>query len=343
MIIRSRAPVRLSFAGGGTDLSPFTENSGGCVLSTTINKYVYGTLIPRYDENISLMSADYKKSAVFYDLNGIEFTGDLDLMKAVIRLMKPNHGFELFLRGDIPPNTGVGGSGAVGVALVGLFNHLKEKKMNKYEIAETAYKAEIEELKHITGRQDAYAASFGGFNFIEFKGNDFVRVNPVRIKEDYLLELEKHLILAYIGTRGESGKVQKLLVEQKEGYKEEEKIRVLESKKELVHEMKMVLERGDVEGFGELLEKEWEWKKKLHPEMTNTRVDEIRDLALKNGAISGKTTGAGIGGHMLFYCKPNKEHIVVEALEKAGIRVVDFSFDNTGLKTWEINKEWKKY
>src|SRR3989344_1628202 len=230
MLIRSRAPVRLSFAGGATDLSPYTEQKGGCVLSTTINKYVYGTLVPRYDENVRLMSADYKKTLVFYDVNEVKYDGDLDLMKAIAKLMKPKHGFELFLRSDMPPNTGVGSSGSVGVALVGLFNHLNSKKLNKYEIAEMAYKAEVEELKNVTGRQDAYAAAFGGFNFIEFKGNDFVRVIQLKISENTLLELQKHLVLAYIGSRGDSGQVQKMLVEQKDTYSEEEKIRTLDEK-----------------------------------------------------------------------------------------------------------------
>ncbi len=342
MIIRARVPVRLSFAGGATDLSPYTEQKGGCVISTTINKYIYGTLVPRYDNNVNLMSADYKKSLVFYDVKEMNYDGDLDLIKAIAKVMKPNHGFEIFLRSDIPPNTGVGSSGAVGVCLVGLFNHLKEQKLNRHEIAETAYKVEIEELKNVTGRQDAYAACFGGLNFIEFKGNDFVRVTPLKISEDTLLELEKHLVLAYIGARGNSGNVQRVLSEQQEGYREEDKIKALDTKKQMAVDMKLALEKGGLDKFAEIMKLDWEMKKKLHPEMTNPRVDELYDLAVKHGAVSAKTTGAGVGGHMLFFCKSNKEHEVVKALEEAGVRVVDFSFDCSGLKTWEVKDKWER-
>ena len=342
MIIRSRAPVRLSFAGGGTDVSPYTEKKGGAILSTTINRYVYGTLIPRHDENVNLMSADYKKSMVFYDVNEMNYDGDLDLMKAVVRVMKPKHGFEIFLMSDIPPNTGVGSSGSVGVNLVGLFNHLMEKKLNKHEIAETAYKIEIEELGNVTGRQDAYAACFGGLNFIEFKGNEFVRVTPLNIKEDVLLELEKHLVLAYIGKRGESGDIQKVLREQKDAYSEEEKIKVLDMKKQMAIDMKLALEKGDLDKFAELMSRDWEEKKKLHKGYVSEKVDRLHEIGIRHGAVSAKTTGAGVGGHMLFYCKSNKEHEVVRALENAGVRVVDFSFENGGLKIWEVKEKWKE-
>ncbi|MAG20132.1 GHMP kinase [archaeon] len=342
MIIRSRAPVRLSFAGGGTDVSPFTEQKGGAVLSTTINKYVYGTLVTRHDESVNLMSADYKISKVFYDVENMQYDGDLDLMKAIAKVMKPGHGFEIFLRSDIPPNTGVGSSGSVGVNLIGLFNHLREKKLNKHEISEVAYKTEIEELKNITGRQDAYAACFGGLNFIEFKGDDFVRVTPLKIKEDTLLELEKHLVLAYIGRRGESGEIQKVLKEQKDAYNEKEKIKSLDIKKQMAFDMKLALENGDLGKFAELMRKDWEEKKKLHKGYTNEKVDKLYELGIKHGAVSAKTTGAGVGGHMLFYCKDNKEHEVVSALEKEGVRVVDFSFEGGGLKTWEVNEKWKE-
>ncbi|MBI3032850.1 GHMP kinase [Candidatus Woesearchaeota archaeon] len=339
-IIRSRAPVRLSFGGGGTDLSPYTEEKGGAVISTTINKYVYGTLIPKQDKSIKIISTDYKKTYTFADINNIEYNGDLDLIKAVIKLMKPDFGFELFLRSDVPPNTGLGSSGSVAVAMIGLFNHLRTKdKLNSYEIAELAFKVENEEIKNKGGRQDQYAAAFGGFNFIEFKGNNFVRVSPVKIPHHSLLELEKHIVLAFVGKRLASGGMQELLMKEQQSHLKEEKQRHLDAIKQAAYDMYHALMSGKLDEFGRLLAKGWEEKKLLTPQATNSHIDELYDVGIKHGALGAKITGAGSGGCMMFYCKSNTEQIVANKLEEAGAKVVDFSFETSGLQTWELNRE----
>jgi D-glycero-alpha-D-manno-heptose-7-phosphate kinase len=164
-IVRSRAPVRIYFGGGGTDISPYTEESGGVVLSAAISKYTYGSLTPLKNPGVNLISADYKQAVAFHDIKNLEYSGDLDLMKAVIRKLQPKGGFELFLRSDVPPNTGVGSSATAALALLGLFNHIKKgRKLTSYELAELAFKIEAEELKNVGGRQDQYSASFGGIN-----------------------------------------------------------------------------------------------------------------------------------------------------------------------------------
>ena len=342
MIIRSRAPVRIAFGGGGTDMSPYTEQKGGVVLSSTINKYVYVTLMPKDDPEIKIISADYKKSVVFSGINELHYDGDLDLIKAVIKRMQPDYGFELFLRSDIPPNTGLGSSGAVTVALIGAFNQLRKNKLNKHEIAELAYQIEDEELKNKGGRQDQYAASFGGLNWYEFKGFDFVRVNKIEITEDYLLELEKHLVLAFVSSRGESGNVQKILQEQQKLYSNEDKIKQLDRLKELALFSKEALEQGRLDDFGIILNQSWEEKKKLNPAMSTLKIDGAYSTAIQAGALGGRVTGAGGGGCMVFYCKSNKEQIVARELQKLGIHVIDFSFETGGLKTWTIKKEFRE-
>ena len=339
-IIRSRAPVRISFAGGGTDLSPFTELHGGAVINTTINKYVYGTLIPKKDKSIKIISTDYKQTFTFSDINDINYDGDLDLIKAVIKLMKPEFGFELFLRSDIPPNTGLGSSASAAVAMIGLFNHLREKnKLNNYEIAELAFKIEEEELKNKGGRQDQYAAVFGGFNHMEFLGKNHVRVLPVHIPKSSLLELEKHLVLVFAGKRPRSGVIQEMLTKEQEAHKETEKINALLAIKQSVQEMYQALIAGKLDDFGKFLAKGWEEKKKLTPAATTQIIDELHHIGISAGALGAKITGAGGGGCMMFYCKSNTEQIVAKKLEEAGAKIVDFSFETLGLQTWELDRD----
>jgi D-glycero-alpha-D-manno-heptose-7-phosphate kinase len=336
-MIRSKAPVRVSFGGGGTDVSPYPEERGGCVVSTTINKFVWSSLSLRKDQEIFMESYDYLKSLKFRSMDEVKYGDELDLIKAVIKKMNDTgRGVNIFARSDIPPKSGMGGSAAAFVSIIGLFNHLRKKKLNPYEIAELAYHLEREELKNKGGRQDQYASAFGGLNLIEFRGGDDVRVIPLRIKDAHYLELEKNLVLAYVSKRTESGDI---LSEQVASYikKERDVVEALDRVKEIALEMEYALTSGDLTYFGELLHKGWEAKKKFNPMITTSYIDDLYKLARKYGAIGGKITGAGGGGHMIFYCEPNKEHIVKEKLHAAGAVPVDFSFDRDGLKTWEID------
>ncbi len=337
MIIRSRAPVRISFAGGGTDVSPYTEEHNGCVISASINKYAWGTLQLRKDKKIFIQDS-YSKLYKYDSYKSMKYGTELDLLIAVIKSMTNGEiGLNMFLRGDVLPRSGLGSSASAFVALIALFNHLKkEKRLNDYEVAELAYHLEREELENKGGRQDQYAAVFGGLNFIEFKGGDFVRVNPLRLKKDIILELEKSVLLVYAMDRSVSGDI---ITDQTKSYLERKKnvVNALNKAKDLAKEANYALRKGDLEEFGNLLHKGWQVKKKFSSMMSNSYIDKIYDLARKHGALGGKITGAGGGGHMFFYCEPNKEQNVAKKLEEAGARVVPFSFDLEGLQTWEVD------
>jgi len=343
LIIRSRAPVRIAFGGGGTDLAPFCNDFGGCIISSTINKYIYVTLVPRNDNNVNIISVDYKRSLSFQNISEIKINGDIDLIKAVILRMKPEYGFDLLLRSDIPPNTGLGSSGSVAVAAIGVFNHLrKEDRLDNYDIAELAYKIESEDLNNAGGRQDQYAATFGGINFIQFNGDGLVKVIPVKIDKDYIFELEKHLVLAYVGARGASGKIQSILVDQQiknNSEKLSDKTKILLELKEICNDMYNALARGHLDYFGKLLDKSWQIKKSLSNKISSHSIDNIYMQVKESGAIGGKITGAGGGGCMVFFAKSNKEHLIVDTLTKLGSQVIDFSFEMDGLVTWELEKK----
>src|SRR3990167_2284252 len=202
MIIRSRSPLRISFAGGGTDIAPYCHERGGAVVSAAINKYSYATLETRQDKEIHIESVDFLKNLQFRNMSEITYDNELDVLKAVIKhLNTSGRGANIWLRSDVPPRSGLGASAAAFAAMIGLFNHMRaEKSMTQYEIAELAYKLEREELKIGGGYQDQYATVFGGLNYIEF-GRGWTKVSPIRMKRDHILELEKHLVLFYTADR----------------------------------------------------------------------------------------------------------------------------------------------
>ena len=197
-MIRSKAPLRISFAGGGTDVPPYPEERGGAVLSTTINKYAYATLIPREDDTINVTSLDYDIVAKYHADEKLFYDGELDLIKAVINNMGTKNGLDLFMHSDAPPGSGLGSSSTVVVALVGIFQKWLNRPLTHYDIAELAYKIERIDLKIKGGKQDQYAATFGGFNYIEFNAESTI-VNPLRIHRTVLNELEYSLLLCYTG------------------------------------------------------------------------------------------------------------------------------------------------
>ena len=336
MIYRSRAPLRISFCGGGTDVSPYVEERGGVVLSTTINKYAYCSLIPRQDEEIQIQSLDYDVVAKYNRQEELQYDGELDLVKAVINKMGAPTGLSLFMHSDAPPGSGLGSSSTVVVALLGLFRHWLRKPMTDYELAGLAYQVERIDLGIAGGMQDQYAATFGGFNFIEFN-RDAIIVNPLRIDPATLNELEYHLLLCYTGKTRPSANI---LRTQIEGYvtRKADVVAGLDALKETTILMKNALLLGRLDDFGALLHEAWQHKKKLADRITDSYIDELYEIACQHGALGGKISGAGGGGFLLLYCQFDKRHIVAEKLEEAGGQMVEFGFEPHGLQTWSYGQ-----
>ena len=336
--IRTKAPLRISFAGGGTDVPPYPEREGGCVLNATIDNYAWGSLRPREDGRIRIESVDLGISLDCHVDNKLELDGQLDLVKAtIVRLQAQNSkGFDVFLHSDAPPGSGLGSSSALIVGLVGLVKEFKGLPLTEYEIAHLAYLIEREDLQIKGGHQDQYAASFGGFNFIEFFGERVI-VNPLRIHQDTVNELEHNLLLCYTGTTRRSDRI---IEDQTRRFeeKQEDTLQALREQKQLAIDMKNALLSRRLADFGELLHSAWESKKNLSPRVSNTIIDEMYETARKTGAIGGKITGAGGGGYMLLYCEFEKKHKVAEAMKKLGASPTEFAFENRGLQSWRIHE-----
>jgi D-glycero-alpha-D-manno-heptose-7-phosphate kinase len=331
--IRTRAPLRISFAGGGTDVPPFPSLEGGCVLSATINRFAYGSLEPRPDRMVTVESVDFKANAEMSLDEEILCDGNLDLIKAAVRRFgrEGTDGYDLVLRSNAPPGSGLGASSTMMVALTGLLSRHYATDLSDYEIARLAYAIERDDLCIAGGMQDHYAATFGGFNFIEFA--DRVIVNPLRIRDDISHELEFSLLLCFTGITRNSAWI---ITDQTQRARAQTKDTVegLRAQKELAIAMKAALLTGALRDFGALLGEAWAQKKRMSPLITNPRIDELYDLALQKGALGGKITGAGGGGYILLFCDFTKKHRVIEALEFAGANVTEFTFSHRGIMTW---------
>jgi D-glycero-alpha-D-manno-heptose-7-phosphate kinase len=331
--VRAKAPLRISFAGGGTDVPPFSDTEGGVVLSATIDRFAYGSLSPRPDDRVRIESVDFAMSLDFPVTEEPVLDGKLDLVKAAIRRLRRDDlgGYDLVLRSNTPPGSGLGSSSTLMVALVGILREFYGLPLDPYEVADLAHAIERKDLKIQGGLQDHYAAAFGGFNFIEF--GERVIVNPLRIPEATINELEFSLLLCFTGVTRESANI----IADQTGRvvaAEADTLAGLRAQKELAVAMKSALLRGKLGEFGELLGEAWREKQKLSPMIATPRIREAFDVALENGAVSGKVTGAGGGGYILFFCDFKKKHRVAEALERIGVVSAEFSFEPRGMVTW---------
>lgn len=336
-LLRARAPLRVSFAGGGTDVPPFPADEGGLVLSATIARYATATLRPRPDRQITLESLDFGVSDDFGMDEPLLFDGRLDLVKTAIArfLDKQTGGFDLYLHSSAPPGSGLGSSSAMIVALVGLLQEHNRLTMTDYEIAHLAYVLEREDLGISGGLQDHYAATFGGFNYLELTG-DHVVVNPLRVDAEVVNELEHNLLLCYTGRTRLSDHI---IDDQTERYRRNDvdALDGLRRQKALAREMKDALLRNRLADFGEMLGEAWQQKRRMSPKIATPFIDEAYDIAMRAGALGGKVTGAGGGGYMLFYCPFTRRHHVAEALLKHGLTISEISFEMAGLRTWRAS------
>lgn len=326
----TRAPVRISFGGGGTDLEAYYGQYGGMVVSAAIDKYFY-TIISngREEDGVQIISSDYH--TFFRHDPGQRFfwNGDLQLPRAVLHHSGVTQGYSLFLASEVPPGTGLGSSGSVAVTLVRAVSALTDQALSRHEIAEQAAFIEIEKLGMPVGKQDQYAAAFGGLNVIHFEP-DGVTVEPLKMDRETGRRFERSLLLFFTGSTRESSKI---LQQQKDASESNQTrvINALHAIKDLALETREVLEAGDLDRFGALLHEAWEQKKQLARNVTNPRIDRCYELARRNGALGGKITGAGGGGFLMLYCPPERHGDVTGALEQEGLVRMDFGFDYRGV------------
>lgn len=333
--IRSRAPLRIGLAGGGTDVDPYASEKGGAVFNTTINKYAYCTIIPNGTNAMSVESVNYGMYETYLDNGPLPLDGNMDLVKAVLNHFEIKDGFRMLLQSDSPPGSGLGGSSTVIVAAIAAVAEWTGEKMTNSELAHLAYKLEREDIGLKGGKQDQYAAVFGGFNLMKFR-EDGVDVNRVKIKENILNELQYRSILCYTGKTRESANI---IDSQMKRFKRGDNELALDMTKEMAFDMATALEKGDIEETGRLLDLGWSYKKQFSDKITNPEIDKLYNAARELGAIGGKVSGAGGGGFMFFICDYDKKYVVSEKLAKLGATVTDFMFEPEGVVTWRSEDE----
>ncbi len=330
VLTRARAPVRISFAGGGSDLTYFFVDSPGAVLSTTLALYSHVTLIPRGDKKIKIHSEDLNTEEEYTNLLELMQSRKKGLLSSLVSVVKPSYGLDLYVRSDFPVGSGLGGSSAVATAVVAAFNEMRLDHWSNYDIAELAFQAERVCFGVAGGWQDQYASVFGGFNFIEL-GNGKNFVHAIRMEEATLNELEESLILCDSKIQHDSGSLHE---KQRETFSQEEKSRAVEEMVHLCRRMHKHLIRGDLIDFGRSLGEAWQIKRNLSPLISNERLDTIYDKAIEAGALGGKLMGAGGGGFFMFFVQPQFRKQVVQKLRELDCTLSSFRFDTNGVTSW---------
>ncbi len=340
MIYRSKAPLRIGLAGGGTDVSPYSDQYGGAILNATISLFAYANIEPIAENKIIVEAADRKERQEFNFQPQLPIDGKLDLLKGVYNSIQRDYGsirsgFRLTTSVDAPAGSGLGTSSTLVVAILGAFAEWQKLALGDYDIAHLAYRIERNDLSLSGGKQDQYAATFGGVNFMEFYGGDKVIVNPLRIKPEYMHELGNNLVLYFTETSRQSAVI---IDEQVKNVndKNQKSIEAMHQLKEQARMMKEALLRGKLNEFGDILDFGFQQKRKMAHNISNPMIEEIYDTAKKAGATGGKISGAGGGGFMIFYCPDNTRFSVIEQLKKFGGTVREYTFTKYGLTTWNI-------
>ncbi len=326
-----RTPVRVSFAGGGTDLPAYYSQHEGMVISTTINKYFYTILTERDDDNVQVISADLQTLTSVARLDELPAgQSELDIPLQVLRELRPPRGLNLFLASEVPPGTGLGSSASVCVNVIKALSTLLGQSLSRAELAERAFHIASERLGKPVGKQDEYAAAFGGLNRFRFTRAG-VRIDPVPVDRETLRAFEARLLLFFTGSARNSEAILREM---------DEAMRTVGSNgmgtpdglRQVADEFHVCLVRGELEHCGRLLHEDWEIKKRWSPRVSSPRIDELYALARANGATGGKITGAGGGGFLLLDCPEVWQTGLRAALAGAGAREMSFAFDDQGAK-----------
>ena len=347
MIISSKAPLRLGLAGGGTDVSPFCDIYGGCILNVTIDLYAYCVIEPTNDNKIIFDVRDRKE---YFEIDSVkEITIDDNtalLHKGVYnRLIKEFNidkalSFKMTTYSDAPAGSGLGSSSTMVVCILKAFTEWLNLPLGEYDIARLAYSIEREDLGLHGGKQDQYAATFGGFNFMEFKQNGEVIVNPLKVKNWIKNEIESELVLYYTGTSRESAKIIDDQMKNAKN-KDEKSLEGMLELKEGAITMKNALLTADFNKIADLLNKGWLSKKKMSKTITNSEIDRVYDFIIANGAKAAKISGAGGGGFMMILCEPKEKYTLVEKLKELDGTVMTPTICEDGVKAWTIYNEEK--
>lgn len=338
-VIRSRAPLRLGLAGGGTDVSPFSDEHGGCVLNATIDLYAQAIIRPLDTGEVIFNAADRSERIAFHAGEEIPDEEPLRIHRGV-----HNRVVNQFLGGnpvscevttyaDAPAGSGLGTSSTLVVCILQAYSEWLQLGLGEYDIAKLAYEIERVDLRFAGGKQDQYAAAFGGFNFIEFSTGGSVLVNPLRVRNTTLLELEASTVLYYTGQSRESAKI----IQQQIDNAKSKKARSIEAMHELKSDafsMKEAILRGDLQAYSRILNKSWLAKKSIADGITNASIDEVFDAALNSGADAGKISGAGGGGFMMFYVKPENRMNLIRSLQDFNGQCMNFHFTQDGAQSW---------
>lgn len=335
---KSKAPLRLGLAGGGTDVSPYSDEQGGAILNATINLYAYATITERTDGKIVFRAEDRGEEFECETTGQVEINGILDLQKGVYNRIVKDYAkkalsFNMVTSSDAPAGSGLGTSSTIVVAMIGAFCEWLNLDLDNTEIAQLAYKIEREDLAMAGGKQDQYAATFGGLNFMEFSANNKVKVNPIKIDQKTITNLENNLVLYNTDTSRVSAEIIKEQTENIVGNRESS-VEAMNCIKEQANLMKEVLVTGWIDEIAAILDAGWHHKKELADAITNPQLDEVYDAAINAGATGGKISGAGGGGFFFFYCPKGTKENVITTLQNLGGTIRDYQFTNDGLITW---------
>ena len=340
MIYRSKAPLRIGLAGGGTDVSPYCDLYGGAILNATISLYAYATIEILQEPIIVLEALDRSEHFTYQLTDALPIDGKLDLAKGAYNHIVKQYGqvpsgFKLSTIVDAPAGSGLGSSSTLMVAIIGVFAEWLNLPLGEYDVAQMAYDVERVELAMAGGKQDQYAATFGGVNFMEFFKDNKVIVNPLRIKQEYLYELENNLLLYFTAT----SRLSSTIIEAQSKNvtdKNQQSIDAMHNLKEQALMMKEALLKGNIHDIGKILDFGFRHKKQMAKGISNDSLDEIYETALKAGATGGKISGAGGGGFMMFYCPGNTRYAVRKSLASFGGSFSPYQFTERGLFTWSI-------
>ena len=335
VLIRAKSPVRISFAGGGSDTTNYFELNDGATLNATISLYAHASLRIRSDKKISVNSLDLNKKIEAKNLKSfLKLKNQFGLIQSLLKLLNPNFGFDLLLYSDFNMKSGLGGSSAVISSIIGCFNECRIDQWSLHEMAELSFQAERLSFNVAGGWQDQYATVFGGLNFMEFNK---VRntIHPLRLPNNISSELEGSLMLFDTCISHESNEIH---LDQKKETKKIQVTNLIKSNVELAYKMRNYLLKGELSNFGKMLDLAWKNKKSLSKKISSNFLDKVYKEGVRNGALGGKLLGAGGGGCFLFYVKPEDRNRIIKIMNDLGLKLIPFVFENKGINSWKTRQ-----